>query len=109
MMNHTLPTEIAVYIFIALLIFSIVYMLYLYFKAKYGTQLPTSTVADSLIGKEGIVVETTAPYHTHGKVWIDNRIWSATSREIIPENTVVYVADSKGVHVIVERRSVKNE
>ncbi|UCH88679.1 MAG: NfeD family protein, partial [Thermoplasmata archaeon] len=61
---------------------------------------PTTTVADSLIGKEGIVTVPTDPDHrTRGKVRIESQIWSAHADTVIPENTKVEVIASEGVHV----------
>jgi membrane protein implicated in regulation of membrane protease activity len=70
------------------------------------TKPPTTTVADSLIGKEGIITTPTDPDHgTKGKVRIDSQVWSAHADTIIPVDTKVKVIKSEGVHVKVERIS----
>jgi membrane protein implicated in regulation of membrane protease activity len=61
---------------------------------------PTTTVADSLVGKEGIVTAPTNPNHrTKGKVRIESQIWSASADTIIPSGTRIKVISSEGVHV----------
>ena len=70
------------------------------------TKPPTTTVADSLIGKEGIITTPTDPDHgTKGKVRIDSQVWSAHADTIIPVDTKVKVVKSEGVHVKVVRIS----
>jgi membrane protein implicated in regulation of membrane protease activity len=65
---------------------------------------PTTTVADSLIGKEGIVTAPTDPDHrTKGKVRIESQIWSAYADTVIPVGEKVKVIASEGVHVKVKR------
>jgi membrane protein implicated in regulation of membrane protease activity len=69
---------------------------------------PTTTVADSLIGKEGIITTPTDPDHrTRGKVRIGSQVWSAYADTIIPVDTKVKVVKSEGVHVKVERITAK--
>ncbi|MDW5563636.1 MAG: NfeD family protein [Methanomassiliicoccus sp.] len=63
---------------------------------------PTTTVATSLIGKEGIVVADICPNNIRGKVKIENDTWSATSVRPIPTGYRVRVVHSEGVHVKVE-------
>ena len=63
---------------------------------------PTTTVATSLIGMEGLVVTDMCPNNIKGKVKIENDIWSATSTRSIPKGYWVKVTDSEGVHVKVE-------
>lgn len=64
---------------------------------------PTTTVGDSLIGKEGIVLTPTDPDKpTKGKVRIGSTPWSATADRVIPEGKKVVVIASEGVHVKVK-------
>lgn len=63
---------------------------------------PTTTVATSLIGMEGVVVTETCPNNIKGKVMIENDVWSATSDRPIPKGYRVKVVHSEGVHVTVE-------
>ena len=63
---------------------------------------PTTTVATSLIGKEGMVVTDVCPNNIRGKVKIENEVWSATSTRPIGSGYRVRVIDSEGVHVKVE-------
>jgi len=70
---------------------------------KLGTvQKPTTTVAESLIGRKGIVVKEIIPHEITGKVRIGTTEWSARSDEKITKGKHVEVVDSKGVHVVVE-------
>ncbi len=63
---------------------------------------PETTVATSLIGKEGTVETEVVPGSLRGKVRIANVIWSATSETPIPVGKRVKVVRSEGVHVTVE-------
>jgi inner membrane protein len=63
---------------------------------------PTTTVATSLIGMEGLVVADICPNNIKGKVRIENDIWSATSTRSIAKGYRVKVVNSEGVHVKVE-------
>jgi len=63
---------------------------------------PETTVATSLIGKEGVVEVEVVPGSLKGKVRIANVIWSATSTAPIPVGKRVRVIQSEGVHVTVE-------
>jgi len=65
---------------------------------------PTTTVTDSLLGKEGVVTVRTEPDSIIGKVRIESEIWSATSDEPIEVGTEVKVIRSRGVHVTVARK-----
>jgi len=65
---------------------------------------PTTTVASSLIGKEGIVTTDVKPGNLKGKVKIDSDSWSATSEELIKAGTNVVVYDAEGVHVKVRTK-----
>jgi len=63
---------------------------------------PTTTVATSLIGREGLVVTDICPNNLRGKVKIDNDVWSATADRSIAAGSRVRVVHSEGVHVRVE-------
>ncbi|MCL2318274.1 MAG: NfeD family protein [Methanomassiliicoccaceae archaeon] len=65
---------------------------------------PTTTVATSLIGKEGTVTTDVKPGSLKGKVKIDSDSWSATSEEVIKAGTSVVVYDAEGVHVKVRAK-----
>lgn len=63
---------------------------------------PETTVATSLIGKDGVVETEVVPGSLKGKVRIANVIWSATSAAPISVGKRVKVVRSEGVHVTVE-------
>lgn len=63
---------------------------------------PETTVASSLIGKTGVVINEIHPGSLRGKVRIEHDTWSATGETIIPVGTKVVVKGSEGVHVRVE-------
>jgi len=65
---------------------------------------PTTTVTDSLLGKEGVVTVRTEPENIMGKVRIESEVWSATSDEPIEVGTEVKVIRSRGVHVTVAKK-----
>lgn len=62
-----------------------------------------TTVTDSLIGKEGTVLETITPNNFKGKVRVESRIWSATSDKTIQKEEKIKVVGHKGINVIVEK------
>ena len=64
---------------------------------------PTTTVADSLVGRTGKVTVPTELDNMKGKVKIGNDTWSATSDDPIEVGTDVIVERSEGVHVHVRR------
>ncbi len=64
---------------------------------------PSTTVADSLVGRAGTVVSATGPDSLKGKVRIGSDIWSARSDEPIEAGAEVVVVHAEGVHVKVER------
>jgi membrane-bound ClpP family serine protease len=64
---------------------------------------PTTTVGDSLIGRQGIVLTEVVPNSVKGKVKIGNTTWSAVSNEAIAVDEMVEVVASEGVHVQVEK------
>ena len=64
---------------------------------------PTTTVAESLVGRKGVVTVEVSPGNMKGKVRIGNDVWSAQAEEVIPVGTEVTVDSSEGVHVHVVR------
>jgi membrane-bound ClpP family serine protease len=64
---------------------------------------PTTTVGDSLIGRQGIVLTQVIPNSVKGKVRIGNTTWSAVSNEPIAAGEMIEVVASEGVHVQVEK------
>lgn len=64
---------------------------------------PTTTVTETLVGREGVVVVPTENGSMKGKVRIGSDQWSATSDEPIEEGASVVVEHSEGVHVHVRR------
>ena len=77
------------------------FTMWMYQKLSRGHP-PTTTVGDSLIGRQGIVTETVMPNSTRGKVKIGSSIWSATADYQIEKGAGVEVVGSEGVHVHVE-------
>jgi membrane protein implicated in regulation of membrane protease activity len=65
---------------------------------------PSTTITDSLVGREGVVTVRTESGHIKGKVKIDSDEWSATSDGPIEVGTQVIVTKSQGVHVTVQRK-----
>ncbi len=65
---------------------------------------PTTTVAESLVGRSGTVVVPTESGNMKGKVKIGGDLWSATSDEPLEEGAEVTVESSEGVHVHVRRK-----
>jgi len=65
---------------------------------------PTTTMTESLVGKEGFVTVRTVPENIIGKVRIDSDVWSARSEEPIEAGTAVVVVRSQGVHVTVKKK-----
>ena len=64
---------------------------------------PTTTVASSLVGREGTVTVPTETGTMRGKVRIGSDTWSATSDEPIEAGARVVVESGEGVHVHVRR------
>lgn len=64
---------------------------------------PTTTVAESLVGRRGTVVVPTEAGNMRGKVRIGSDTWSATSDLPIEAGAEVEVESSEGVHVHVRR------
>jgi membrane-bound ClpP family serine protease len=68
------------------------------------TEPPSTTIAETLIGKSGTIKVATEPGTLKGKIWIESEIWSATSAEPIEAGAEVTVIKSEGVHVTVVRK-----
>lgn len=79
------------------------FTVYLYRKLG-SPEPPSTTVSDSLIGRDGMTVVEISPDNLKGKVRIGSDTWSATADEIIPAGTPVSVVHSEGVHVRVVRK-----
>ncbi len=78
------------------------------FYRRLGKTQPTATtITESNVGREGIVLEDIEPHTLHGKVRIKHQVWSATADMHIPKGKMVKVVDWEGIHVIVEE--VKEE
>jgi membrane protein implicated in regulation of membrane protease activity len=70
---------------------------------------PTTLSSDSLIGRVGYVKREVHPGNIRGKVTIENELWSATSDQVIPEDTRVEVVKVQGVKVIVRPAEGKKD
>jgi membrane protein implicated in regulation of membrane protease activity len=80
-----------------------------FYKKLAPPEAPTTTVGESLIGKEGIVTADTVPLSsTKGKVKIGSEVWSATSKRHIKKDSRVVVLASEGVHITVEEIKEKS-
>ena len=64
---------------------------------------PSTTVSESMVGRNGIVTVGTEPGNIRGKVMVDSDVWSATSDEAIEAGAKVTVIDAEGVHIKVRR------
>lgn len=64
---------------------------------------PSTTVADSLVGKTGTVTVAVVPGTLKGKVKIGSDTWSAEADEELPVGTAVVIDAGAGVHVHVKR------
>jgi membrane protein implicated in regulation of membrane protease activity len=60
---------------------------------------PTTTVAESLVGRDGTVTVGVEPGNIKGKVRIGNDVWSATADVAIIEGSAVTILEGTGVHV----------
>ena len=65
---------------------------------------PSTTVADSLVGRTGTVTVPTEAASLRGKVRVGSDVWSARSDEPIEEGAEVVVESAEGVHVKVKRK-----
>lgn len=60
---------------------------------------PLTTMPQTLAGKEGIIIAPVVPDTLQGKVRIRSDVWSARSRQPIPNGTRVRVVGGEGVSV----------
>ena len=74
------------------------------YKRLGSPEVPSTTVSDSLIGKEGTVVVGISPGNIKGKVKIGSDTWSAEADEDIPAGRAVVVDHGEGVCVRVLRQ-----
>lgn len=65
---------------------------------------PTTTVVESLVGREGLVTARVQPGNLKGKVKIDSDSWSATSESPIEAGAKVTVYAAEGVHIKVRQK-----
>ncbi len=73
------------------------------FYRRLGKPQPTATtITESNVGREGLVLEDIDPHTLHGKVRIKHQVWSATADMHIPKGKMIKVVDWEGIHVIVE-------
>lgn len=65
---------------------------------------PTTTVTESLLGREGTVIVETNPDSLRGKIRIGTDTWSASSNEPIEAGAEAVVVSASGVHVRIKRK-----
>jgi len=92
-------------IFIDVLIVAVVVIVLVVFFYRYShkARKVMATTMDSLVGKNGMVVETVKPNTFSGQVKVDSRIWSASADRLIDKDIKVRVVATKGINVIVEK------
>lgn len=66
---------------------------------------PETLVAESMIGRDGMVITAVVPGNLRGKVRIGSDIWSATSEAEIEKDTEITVYAAEGVHVKVRPKN----
>lgn len=74
---------------------------------KYFNNKRQSTNVESMIGRQGVVLETIDTIKSQGLVEVDGETWSARTDEpegVIPKNTVVSVEGVQGVKLIVKKK-----
>ncbi|MCL2149183.1 MAG: NfeD family protein [Methanomassiliicoccaceae archaeon] len=76
------------------------------YQALAKPEPPTTTVVDSLVGREGVVMSDVKPGNLKGKVRIGSDSWSATSEDIIRAGAEVVVYAAEGVHVKVRAKDL---
>lgn len=87
---------------IVFIIVNIIGFIIYYFAQLHNNHKKITTNAQSLIGKEAIVIETIAPFHP-GYVKISGQKWMAEANETINQNEVVKVDNISGCHLIVSK------
>ena len=74
---------------------------------KYFTTKRQSSNVESMIGRQGVVLETIDTIKSQGLVEVDGETWSARTDEpegVIPKDTVVSVEGVQGVKLIVKKK-----
>lgn len=74
---------------------------------KYFNNKSQSTNVESMIGRQGVVLETIDTIKSQGLVEVDGETWSARTDEpegVIPKDTVVSVEGVQGVKLIVKKK-----
>lgn len=74
---------------------------------KYFNNKRQSTNVESMIGRQGVVLETIDTIKGQGLVEVDGETWSARTDEpegVIPKDTVVSVEGVQGVKLIVKKK-----
>lgn len=74
---------------------------------KYFNNKRQSTNVESMIGRQGVVLETIDTIKSQGLVEVDGETWSARTDEpegVIPKDTVVSVEGVQGVKLIVKKK-----
>ena len=74
---------------------------------KYFNNKRQSTNVESMIGRQGVVLETIDTIKSQGLVKVDGETWSARTDEpegVIPKDTVVSVEGVQGVKLIVKKK-----
>lgn len=74
---------------------------------KYFNNKRQSTNVESMIGRQGVVLETIDTIKSQGQVEVDGETWSARTDEpegVIPRDTVVSVEGVQGVKLIVKKK-----
>lgn len=74
---------------------------------KYFNNKRQSTNVESMIGRQGVVLETIDTIKSQGLVEVDGETWSARTDEpegVIPKDTVVSVEGVQGVKLIVKEK-----
>ena len=74
---------------------------------KYFNNKRQSTNVESMIGRQGVVLETIDTIKSQGLVEVDGETWSARTDEpegVIPKDTIVSVEGVQGVKLIVKKK-----
>ena len=74
---------------------------------KYFNKERQKTNAESLIGKQALVLEEVDTLHNKGVVEVNGQEWSAKTEEpsgVIAKNTVVTIEGSQGVKLIIKEK-----
>lgn len=74
---------------------------------KYFNNKRQSTNVESMIGRQGVALETIDTIKSQGLVEVDGETWSARTDEpegVIPKDTVVSVEGVQGVKLIVKKK-----